>query len=115
MIASIKGKTKKELQKIANQKLVNCRIWLQEHGERALGIGFLVGIFAILATKLVVALLVISLVGSLVIWQLAPEESASETSAKDESEFSATEASEENHNGHPEVDPSRSSENHSSH
>jgi predicted negative regulator of RcsB-dependent stress response len=112
MIGEIKGKTKKELQKMADQKVLNIRIWLQEHGELALGVGFLLGIVAMFATKLVVALFVIVAVGALVVWQLAPESRQDNLSSAHAAE-DQPEIGEEIRNGHP--DSKNRSDTHSTH
>jgi hypothetical protein len=71
-IESITGKSKLELKELAKTNILNLRIWIQEHGEQALLIGVLLGLFFALAFKFAVIFLLIIGAISAFIWFQAP-------------------------------------------
>ena len=70
----LKSKRKSEWSTWVKDKTRQVRIWVQENGEAALGLGAFVGICFVLFFKLFIGLLVILGLISLIIWQFSPED-----------------------------------------
>jgi hypothetical protein len=67
----IRRRTREEWSAYALEHWTNARIWIQEHGELAALLALFVGIFLVLAFKLVITVLVIAAILLYVVWLIA--------------------------------------------
>ena len=71
LVEKIRERSREEWVRWANQKLVDIRIWLQEHGEAALGIGIVAGVVVVVEFFNVLVLLVLLAAAAFVVWSIA--------------------------------------------
>ena len=71
IIQWIRARSREEWEQLAIRRWTDARIWIQEHAEVAALIAIGVGIFIVLAFKLVFTVCFLSGVAGLLIWQIA--------------------------------------------
>ena len=71
LVEKIRERSREEWVRWANQKLVDIRIWLQEHGEAALGIGIVAGVVVVVEFFNVLVLLLLLAAAAFAIWSIA--------------------------------------------
>lgn len=77
LLSCIKDKNKSQLEGMFRQAQVNTRIWVQEHGEKALFAGIALGLILSFAFKLALVIVILSVLVGFALWYLAPEEDPS--------------------------------------
>jgi len=71
IIEDIKNNKREDWASLAKEKWTDTRIWLQEHGEWAFGIGILTGAIIVLAFEIVIALIVVAFLLGFGVWYFA--------------------------------------------
>ena len=71
VIGWIRARSREEWEQLAIRRWTEIRIWVQEHAELAAIVSIGIGIFIVLAFKLVFTLSFLSGVVALLIWQIA--------------------------------------------
>ena len=100
-IDSIKQRSRPEWEQLTRDRWTELRIWIQENGELAAVVSLVVGIFFVLAFKLVVILAVIIGLGGYGIWYLAPTQSGSSAKPFDEERNAPGVSNERSENSRP--------------
>jgi hypothetical protein len=94
LLDELQAMNRSQLRKWMRDFLINCRIWVQEHGELALIAGVLSGIMLIVAYKLIIALLLLCAVAVCLLFYVAPQDnpssSGADTTASNNSVISST-------------------------
>jgi hypothetical protein len=76
-------RTQTEWSEFLREKQIDMRIWMQEHGEKALLLGVLVGILIVVFYKLVVLVIVLAILLGFAIAALSRPETSSESGKLD--------------------------------
>lgn len=71
ILQQIRKKSREEWTDLLRDTWTDLRIWIQEHGEIAALAGIVIGMFFVLAFKLVIGLLVLVLIAGYVVWNIA--------------------------------------------
>jgi len=77
LLDELQAMNRSQLRKWIRDSLINCRIWVQEHGELALIVGVLSGIGLILAYKLIIVLLLLCAAAVCLLFYVAPQDNPS--------------------------------------
>ena len=67
----IRSRSREEWQRLLLERWIEGRAWIQENGELAAVVALFAGILLVLAFKLVLALVALSVIAAFVIWQMA--------------------------------------------
>ena len=73
LIQKIRATTQEEWNALAQDWVVNARIWIQEHGERAFIVGAVVGMIVIIFIRLVLGLVIFGGLAAYAVWYSAPK------------------------------------------
>ena len=71
ILKALRSRSREEWLEFYREKWINTRIYVQEHGERAALAGFIIGLFLVLAFRLVVSLALLVLIAGLAVYLLA--------------------------------------------
>jgi hypothetical protein len=76
-VDAIRQKSRQEWRAEVFDRWTTFRIWVQEHGEKAAGLGLIAGVALVLAFKLFVFLFILALLAGYVVYFVALEEGES--------------------------------------